>query len=287
MNIGVIGKNGQLAQSFASLTQNNKDIQFFSKSDLDITNLENTLKTFSTSNFNIIINCSAFTNVEGAEGQVDEAFNINRDGVRNLCLSCEKYDIFLIHFSTDYVFDGAKDSPYIEADSTNPLSVYGASKLAGEMEILQSNVNSLIVRTSWLFSQFGQNFVKTIVNNLNKDKKLSVVHDQIGTPTSALDLARVVLNLIDNNKLPKLTEILNISNSGECSWFDFASEIKNYDQTHGQVEPTTTEKYGFIAKRPKFSVLSKEKLASNYSISMRSWQASLNEIMNILKKSPN
>jgi len=278
MKIAVIGKNGQLATCLKEVFPRELEIPFYGSSEVDITNSE-TYAPLKSADF--IINCSAYTAVDKAEEYPEEAYAINRMGIIQLVQFCEEHQIKLIHFSTDFVFDGETGTPYTEENFTGPKSVYGASKLAGEEVILQSSLSTLVIRTSWLYSPFGHNFCKTMLRIGSERSELSVVNDQIGTPTSALDLARTVFQIIEKG-LPTGPEILHVSNSGQCSWADFAREIFAQKTLPTVVNNTTTEAFNAPAPRPKYSVLSTEKLLFTYGIAMRPWKEALKEVLSAL-----
>jgi len=219
--------------------------------------------------------------VDKAEECPEGAYAVNRMGVIQLVQFCEQYQIKLVHFSTDFVFEGVASSPYTEDDFTGPKSIYGASKLAGEEVILQSALSARVIRTSWLYSPFGHNFCKTMLRLGAERLELSVVNDQIGTPTSALDLARVVFQIIETG-LPDTSELFHVSNTGQCSWADFAREIFSQKQLSVTVNNTTTEAFNAPAPRPKYSVLSTEKLLFTYGIAMRPWKDALKEVLSAL-----
>ena len=278
MKIAVIGKNGQLATCLKELVPSELDISFYGSDQVDITKAETYVPLKSA---DLIINCSAYTAVDKAEECLEDAYAVNRMGVIQLVQFCEENQIKLIHFSTDFVFEGEANSPYTEDDFTGPKSIYGASKLAGEEVILQSSLSALVIRTSWLYSPFGHNFCKTMLRLGNELSELSVVNDQIGTPTSALDLARVVFQMIQSG-LPDTPELFHISNAGQCSWADFAREIFNQKELSVSVNNTTTEAFNAPAPRPKYSVLSTEKLLFTYGIAMRPWRDALKEVLSAL-----
>ena len=275
MKIAVIGKNGQLAMCLKEVAAKSLNITFYLSDEIDITRSD-TYEPLASSN--LIINCSAYTAVDKAEDYPEDAFAVNRMGIIQLVEFCERHQIKLIHFSTDFVFSGEGSNPYSEEDFTGPKSVYGASKLAGEEVILQSSLSALIIRTSWLYSPFSHNFCKTMLRLRSERSELSVVADQIGTPTSALDLARTVFEIIQMG-LPKTPELLHISNTGQCSWADFAREIFRQKNLSATVNDTTTEALNAPAKRPKYSVLSTEKLLFKYGIAMRPWKEALSEVL--------
>jgi len=278
MKIAVIGKSGQLATCLNEVATNDFDVSFFGSDEVDITKAETYTPLKSA---NLIINCSAYTAVDKAEECPEDAYSINRMGVIQLVQFCEENQIKLIHFSTDFVFDGEARSPYDEDDFTGPKSIYGASKLAGEEVILQSSLSAVVIRTSWLYSPFGHNFCKTMLRLGTERSELSVVNDQIGTPTSALDLARVVFQIIESG-LPDTPELYHVSNTGQCSWADFAREIFNLKGVSVIVNNTTTEAFNAPAPRPKYSVLSTEKLLFTYGIAMRPWKDALKEVLSAL-----
>ena len=278
MKIAVIGKRGQLATCLNEVATNDFDVSFFGSDEVDITKAETYTPLKSA---NLIINCSAYTAVDKAEECPEDAYSINRMGVIQLVQFCEENQIKLIHFSTDFVFDGEARSPYDEDDFTGPKSIYGASKLAGEEVILQSSLSAVVIRTSWLYSPFGHNFCKTMLRLGTERSELSVVNDQIGTPTSALDLVRVVFQIIESG-LPDTPELYHVSNTGQCSWADFAREIFNLKGVSVIVNNTTTEAFNAPAPRPKYSVLSTEKLLFTYGIAMRPWKEALKEVLSAL-----
>jgi len=275
MKVAVIGKNGQLASCLKEVASTGLDITFYGSDEVDITRSD-TYEPLASSN--LIINCSAYTAVDKAEEFPEDAFAVNRMGVIQLVEFCELHQIKLIHFSTDFVFSGEGFSPYKEEDFTGPKSVYGASKLAGEEVILQSSLSALVIRTSWLYSPYGHNFCKTMLRLGSERSELSVVADQLGTPTSALDLSRAVFEIIEKG-LPETPELLHISNTGQCSWADFAREIFRQKVLSVTVNNTTSEAFNAPARRPKYSVLSTEKLLFRYGITMRPWKEALSEVL--------
>ena len=277
MKIAIIGKNGQLATCLKKVDPSEFDISFYGSDTVDVTKIETYTPLIPA---DLIINCSAYTAVDKAEECPEDAYAVNRMGVIQLVQFCEEHEIKIIHFSTDFVFDGEASSPYTEDDFTGPKSIYGASKLAGEEVILQSSLSALVIRTSWLYSPFGHNFYKTMLRLGTERSELSVVNDQIGTPTSALDLARVVFQMIQSG-LPDTPELFHVSNIGQCSWADFAREIFNQKELSVTVNNTTTEAFNAPAPRPKYSVLSTEKLLFTYGIAMRPWRDALKEVLSV------
>ena len=275
MKVAVIGENGQLASCLKEVDPKRLDIFFYGSDEVDITRSD-TYKPLASSG--LIINCSAYTAVDKAEEFPEDAFAVNRMGVIQLVEFCERHQIKLIHFSTDFVFSGEGSNPYSEEDYTGPKSVYGASKLAGEEVILQSSLSALVIRTSWLYSPYGHNFCKTMLRLGSERSELSVVADQLGTPTSALELSRAVFEIIDKG-IPETPELLHISNMGQCSWANFAREIFRQKGISVTVNDTTTEAFNAPAKRPKYSVLSTEKSLFRYGIAMRPWKEALTEVL--------
>ena len=283
LNILVTGSNGQLGSELREISSV-YDYNFFftSRDDLDISN-ENDIKTFiETNNINTIINCAAYTAVDKAEEQKELADKINRKAVKKIAKICALKDIKLIHISTDYVFDGTNYKPYNEATQTNPKSVYGQTKLNGEIELIKINPkNSIIIRTSWLYSSFGNNFVKTMLK-LGKEKdELGVIFDQIGTPTYARHLAKTILDIIPEIKNVKVS-IYNYSNEGVLSWYDFAKEIMKMAKLKCNINPIETYQYPTPAKRPNYSVLNKAKIKSEFNINIPYWKDGLDECLRVL-----
>lgn len=281
MTILVTGKNGQLASELQVLAEQYPNYSFIFKDrlELDITDNKRLQSFFKDHTIHMLINCAAYTAVDNAESEVDLAEAVNYKGVLNLAKICKEAQIKLVHISTDYVFDGQNNKPYTESDVTNPKGVYGASKLAGEQAILETNLkNAIIIRTSWVYSTFGNNFVKTMLR-LGKEKtELNVVDDQIGTPTFARDLAKTILELIPNINNYK-PEIYHFTNEGVCSWYDFAQAIFEIKNNPIKVHPVGTEKYPTVATRPYFSVLNTSKIKENFQIEIPHWKVSLAECL--------
>lgn len=273
----VVGANGQLGNCIRLFL---KDTAIYTdKDELDITD-ENAVKEFvKNNNFKCIINCSAYTAVDKAENDVELATKINVDGVRNLA----KTNIPLIHISTDYVFNGKNNVPYIETDKTNPMSVYGKTKLEGEKEVLKYSKSAIIIRTAWLYSQFGNNFLKTMLRLGKEKESLNVVFDQVGTPTYAMDLAEIILKILQSGKYENTKEIYHFSNEGVCSWYDFAVEIMKEANLTCRVKPIESKDYPTLAVRPSFSVLNKGKIKKDFDVEIRHWRKAMIECLNILK----
>lgn len=285
MKVLVTGSNGQLGRSIIMQVSNHPNIQFIFNDvdELDITD-ESSLKAFLQKNrIDALINCAGYTAVDKAETEREKAFLINTHAVKNLAKLSTEYGFLLLHISTDYIFDGKKTSPYIESDHPNPLSVYGLSKYEGENEILKHAKRAIIIRTSWLYSEFGNNFVKTILRLAKEKSEIKVVNDQTGTPTYATDLAGFILkSLLNRSEIPGVN-LYNYSNEGVASWYDFAKTIVDFNHSRCTVIPITTEEYPLPACRPAYSVLSKEKINNEFKPNIPDWKESLKICIDNLK----
>lgn len=282
-NILVTGANGQLGSELKDLASNFTDYNFLftDASDLDITSHNDVRKFIEINNINVIINCAAYTAVDKAESEPELADAINHLAVANLALIAKKNSIKLIHISTDYVFDGTNHKPYVETDIPNPQSVYGQTKLDGELAMQQiSPSNSIIIRTSWVYSRFGNNFVKTMLRLAETKDEISVVSDQIGSPTNAADLAEAILKI-----LPKINcnsvEVYHYSNEGVCSWYDFAKAIFETQGIVVNINSIKTKQYPTPAKRPFYSALNKSLLKNRFQIKIPEWNKSIINYLNI------
>ena len=277
MNILVTGSKGQLGSELNILAHDYMNFSFFftDKLDLNIADLNNTSCFLDENNINLIINCAAYTDVDKAEHQADLANLVNHLAVVNLAELSKEKKIKLIHISTDYVFDGTKRNPYIETDIPNPQTVYGKTKLLGELALKRINPrNSLILRTSWLYSKFGNNFVHKMIDLAKKNKQIKVVSDQIGSPTNASDLAKNILEIVPKIK-NKNVELYHYANDGFCSWYDFAKiifEINNMDVNLVSMESSD---YHGNKKRPKYTVLSTSLIKNKFKFVIPSWRDSL------------
>lgn len=278
MKILVTGCGGQLASEIYSKRNNYKNLNFTftDSSDLDITDYNKSNFFLKSHNFNFIINCAAYTNVEKSEINKDLADNVNHIGVLNLSKIAKKNEIGLIHISTDYVFDGNSDFAYDESCLTNPINYYGYSKLCGEKSLKKINPkNSIIIRTSWLYSKHGKNFVKTILDAAINKSELKIISDQVGSPTYAGDLADVILNNIKEINNDDV-EIFHYSNEGSCSWYDFAKHIFEIkDISSKKIMPSLTKDHNLMASRPAFSVMDKSKIKSRFNLDIPCWKNSL------------
>lgn len=270
----ITGANGQLGQVFRSILSENEAI--FKGRELDITDIQALREFASQHKIETIINTAAYTAVDLAETESALAFHINSLGVRNLALISKEFEIKLIHISTDYVFDGTNYKPYNEQDTPNPMSVYGRSKLEGEKSILELAYSAYIIRTSWLYSGFGKNFLTNITRLAQERDHLSIVADQIGTPTYAPDLARAILELIRTLQ-PHTKHILHYSNQGIASWYDFAYEIINLQNIDCKLTPIPTRAYPTPATRPYYSVLDKTLVSNLIQSPIPHWKASLTQ----------
>ena len=276
-NILVTGGNGQLGSELKEITPNFSDYNFLftDVSDLDITVHDEVRAFIERNNINIIINCAAYTAVDKAESEPKLSDAINNLAVANFAQIANEKNIKLIHISTDYVFDGTNHKPYVETDTPNPKSVYGQTKLDGELAMRKINpTNSIIIRTSWVYSKFGNNFVKTMLRLAETKSEISVVADQIGSPTSAADLAKAILTILPmvHNKT---VEIFHYSNEGLCSWYDFAKEIFRIKNIKTLVNAVKTSEFPMLVKRPTYSVLDKSKIKTRFDLEITSWKDSL------------
>ena len=284
MVVLVTGSNGQVGQSLQFIASQHPLIEFVfcTSSDLDITNLENCQIVFNTFKPDFCINTAAYTAVDKAESESEKALAINVEGARNLAKTCKMYSTILLHISTDFVFDGNNNKPYSETDIPNPTGVYSQTKLDGEIAIQNTWKKHFIIRTSWVYSQFGNNFMKTMLRLSKERDTISVVNDQIGTPTNAVDLADVLIKIV--NEHSKLSTehfgIYNFSNEGSTSWYEFAKEIFKKNNIKIDLKPIATTEFPTPAKRPKYSVLDKTKIKNIFHIEINNWQDSIPKIEN-------
>lgn len=279
----VTGANGQLGQCLQKISSQFEEFEFiFTDSEtLDITNKEEVNDFFWQNAPDFCINAAAYTAVDLAETDVEKAFLVNADGTENLAEACAENNAQFIHVSTDYVFDGENNLSYTEEDFTNPLGVYGASKLAGDELALEVNPCSVILRTSWVYSEFGKNFVKTMLSLFANKEELNIVADQFGQPTNANDLAEAIMKIIKSGKITP--GIFNFSNLGRISWFDFAEKIAELSEAKIKLNAIETSQYPTPAKRPKNSVLDLDKISKTYGIQLKPWEESLEDCVQILQ----
>jgi len=289
MKILVTGKNGQLGRSIHKLVntdakidnnQYSNDFIFVGRGELDLSS-ESSIGHYFNNNdkFDIIINCAAYTAVDKAEEEQELANQVNHLAVKQLAGIAKEQKAKLIHTSTDYVFNGESDKPYLETDTANPINVYGETKLAGEQALKEiMPANAIIIRTSWVYSEYGNNFVSTMLR-LGKDRdEINVVSDQIGSPTYATDLAEVILKIIGNKEYKnkkQSTEIYHYSNKGKVSWYDFAKEIFKIAGVGCKVNPITTQQYPTPAQRPRNTLMSKDKIIEKFEVEILDWKESL------------
>jgi dTDP-4-dehydrorhamnose reductase len=280
----VTGGNGQLGSEIKDLEKNYPKYSFYFTDiqELDITNQQSVKVFIEKNKIEIIINCAAYTSVDKAESEFEINNQINHLAVNNFAKIAKEKNLKMIHISTDYVFDGQDYKPYVESDTVNPQSVYGETKLAGENSMLKINPkNSIIIRTSWVYSSYGNNFVKTMLSLGSEREELSVIFDQVGTPTYARDLAVVILEVLpqlDNNEV----EVFHFSNEGVCSWYDFAKAIFEIKDLPVKVNPIQTFQYPTPAKRPFYSVLNKSKIKDKYKVDIPYWKESLTNCLSII-----
>jgi dTDP-4-dehydrorhamnose reductase len=280
MVVLVTGGNGQLGQALQAAATQHNDLQFYfaSSAEADVASLDSLNAIFTKVRPDFCINAAAYTAVDKAENEPDAAYAVNVTGAKNCAEVCKDHNTILLHVSTDFVFDGSKTQHYNELDVTSPQSVYGTTKQQGELEIEKALDKHYIVRTSWLYSQYGNNFLKTMLRLGAERDELSVVNDQIGTPTNANDLASALISIIDFNIVhPREGNYgtYHYSNEGQCTWYDFAKKIFELNNNTINLKPIPTSAYPTPAKRPVYSVLSKEKIKSVFNLNIKDWEESL------------
>jgi dTDP-4-dehydrorhamnose reductase len=256
---------------------------FLSKEELNIADATATEKYFSEHPIDFCINCAAYTAVDKAESDEENALLINATAVATLAKVCEKNNAQLIHISTDYVFDGTASKPYKETDQTNPVSIYGKTKLQGEEWAMQNAPSTIIIRTAWLYSSFKANFVKTILRLMKEKESINVVSDQFGCPTHAADLAVAIIQIIASNQSKANPGIYHYSNAGVTTWYKFAIAIKKLTGSSCAVNPIATAQYPTAAKRPAYSVLDTSKIKETFAVAIPDWETSLEKCLALLK----
>ena len=301
MRVLVTGKNGQLGRSIQKLVntdtridnnQSSNDFIFVGREKLDLSS-ESSISHYFDNNdkFDIIINCAAYTQVDKAEQEAEFANQINHLAVKQLASIANNQQARLMHISTDYVFDGESNKPYVETDIPNPINVYGKTKLAGEQAILKEmSNNAIIIRTSWLYSEFGNNFVNTMLKLGNERDELSIVNDQIGSPTYATDLSNVILSIVQSHhffKKNQETQIYHYSNEGNCTWYEFAEEIFKLTSIKCNLSSISTEQYLTRSKRPKNTVMNKDKISKAFKINNFNWKDPLKRCLLFYKVNSN
>jgi dTDP-4-dehydrorhamnose reductase len=275
----ITGSKGQLGKEFHHIMKEYPSFRFtFTDIDeLDITETAALKKFFEKNNPDVVINCAAYTAVDLAEQETEKANLINGKAVGNLARVCKESKALLIHISTDYIFDGTLSRPIREDDKPNPVSAYAKSKHLGETEILKNSKSAVIIRTSWLYSTFGKNFVKTIMKHACDKRHLRVVYDQVGCPTYARDLAMAIMQMLPSLEKHKGVEVFHYSNDGVASWYDFATAITEFAGLVCRIDPILTKDYPLPAHRPAYSVLDKEKIKARFGLSISNWRESLLE----------
>ncbi|HEY4538875.1 MAG TPA: dTDP-4-dehydrorhamnose reductase [Faecalibacter sp.] len=274
-NIVVTGANGQLGQAIHEISNAYKTFNFIflTRNELDITNETLVNNYFASHEVDAVVNCAAYTAVDRAESDIENARLINATATKYLALATKEKEIPLIHISTDYVFDGTVSTPRLETDAVHPIGIYGQTKLEGEEYALSINPQTIIIRTAWVYSKYGNNFVKTMLRLFKEREEVSVIDDQIGSPTNAIDLADAIAQILSKDELTY--GIYNYSNEGECSWFDFASKIKELTNASVIIHAIPTTAYPTPAKRPAYSLLDKTKIKETYQITIPHWEESL------------
>lgn len=283
--IVVTGANGQLGNELKAIAPQFGEYRFLfvTKEELAIENADAVKKYFSSNTPAFCINCAAYTAVDKAETEKDKSFLINAEAVGHLATVCRQYDVQLIHISTDYVFDGTAKRPHKETDHTCPINTYGESKLKGEGLALQNDPSAIIIRTSWVYSSFKSNFVKTMLRLMKEKDSINVVNDQYGSPTYAADIAIVIMKIISSGKSRKMPGIYNYTNAGITNWYEFALAIKTLSDSPCSVNPISTAQYPTAAKRPQYSVLDTTKIQQAFSIVIPDWKDSLIKCLALVK----
>ena len=283
MKILVTGASGQLGQEFQNNVSKSKDDFYFTDEiELDITNKSHIFNYVSDNKIELIINCAAYTDVNGSESNKKLAIKVNSESIKNLVEICEEQKIKMIHFSTDYVYNSNNINPIKEDSNINPINYYGFSKREGEKIIEKSFSDSIIIRTSWLYSMYGSNFVKTMIKKGDNGEKIYVINDQFGCPTYAKDLVNVILSIIDSGLKPKY-KVYNFSNEGYTNWYDFTKKIFELKKLNCSIIPVDSENYRSIARRPKYSVLDKSRIKDTFNINIRNWEDALQEFITNIK----
>ena len=281
----ITGADGQLGQCFQSIAQefSSNELIFTNQNELDILSMNRLKKIYSTNPFDGIINCAAYTNVENAERLKQKANLLNADAVKNIGTFAKENSLFLVHFSTDHVFDGHKKKPYNEEDRKNPVNEYGKSKYRGEELLKKINCTHTTFRISWLFSPYGENFVKTVLKLSETEREIKVVNDQWGRPTYGIDLARVIMKNISKPYFFKYNNY-NYAQLGVTSWCEFASKILKYKNNSMNITPCLTSEYPSDVKRPKYAVLDTTRIENIFSLRIKNWELTLKDCLNRIHK---
>lgn len=289
MRVLITGSNGQLGSEIKELATKYKKVDLIFKDlpELDICNFQVLRAFIIDNNINAVINCAAYTAVDQAEEDAEIVEQVNAKGVLNLVNALKKVDGKLIHISTDYVFDGNSFLPYQESDEINPIGVYGNTKRNGELAVINSDIDGIVIRTSWLYSAYGNNFLKTMLKLGHERDELGVIFDQVGTPTNASDLAKICLDILHNESSENIStkgKTYHYSNEGVTSWYDFATAIMELGSLDCKVRPIETKDYPTPAKRPHFSVLNKSKIKNDFKIEIPYWRDSLAKCIKKINK---
>ncbi len=286
-NILVTGANGQLGKEMQVIAASFPlyNFVFVTKEDLPIDDMDAVKKYFNAHKIDVCVNCAAYTAVDKAETETEKAFQVNAVAVGNLAAACAPQQALFIHISTDYVFDGTAATPYKEDHTVHPVNAYGASKLKGEELALQNNPASIIIRTSWVYSSFGNNFVKTMLRLMSERESINVVDDQVGCPTYAADLAAAIIKIVDQSSAGEINSgIYNFSNKGVINWYQFATAIKELSGSHCTVNPIPASLYPTPAKRPNYSVLDTTKIQQTFNVVIPEWKDSLEKCLKLFGK---
>ncbi|UQB43368.1 dTDP-4-dehydrorhamnose reductase [Thiomicrospira microaerophila] len=277
----VIGKTSQLGQTLQNLVNQStthtpqQTFTFTGRQELDLADPNSISRFFNQQRFDAIINCAAYTAVDQAENEPEHANQINHLAVKQLAEIAKKQHTTLIQLSTDYVFDGTKRTPYKETDPTRPINVYGLTKSLGEQACLRINPKGAIIRTSWLYSHHGHNFIKTMLRLSQQRDQLKIVNDQFGSPTNAVDLAQAIINLINNPQTQTALKIYHYANEGVCTWYDLAQHLFKLTETRCQLIPIKSQDYPTQAKRPAYSALNTQRIQTQLNHPTRNWQQAL------------
>jgi dTDP-4-dehydrorhamnose reductase len=303
MTILISGKNGQLGKELQNISASNDTIQFvfLDKEELNIADEDAIINAFRKHSPSFFINCAAYTAVDKAESDQERAYLVNAEAVGNIAKACHQFKTRLIHVSTDYVFDGKGDRPYTENDVTNPINYYGYTKWLGEQLALNDNPDTIIIRTSWVYSTYGNNFVKTMLRLMQERKEINVVNDQFGSPTHARDLAEAIMQIVNHESMQEQNRsskvntthhsrlithtsqgIFHFSNDGIISWYDFAVAIRDIKQFDCIVNPIPTSSYPTPAKRPAYSGFNKAKIVNTFDIQLKKWRERLERCLQSL-----
>ena len=279
MKILITGSNGMLGYDLKSVLADKHDLILTTSKSLDITNKDEVLELITSEKPDIVINAAAYTDVDGCEENIEKAFSVNGDGPKNLALACSKTGSSLVHISTDYVFNGKNNTPWVESDETGPISIYGKSKLEGEEAIVEILDKYFIIRTAWLYGINGKNFPKTMLELAENHSEITVVYDEVGTPTFTKDLAEGIAELIES----EYYGIYHLTNSGSCSWCEFSRYIFNVAEKDVKVIPVTADEFKRPAPRPHYSVLENKKWKDNGFKPLRNYKQAIEEYIELIK----